>query len=259
MSCFGGFLKLSTAVKVPVGPMVDATDGFTLETSIALATTEAYLYKHDAAAAVDLGTATLSAHLGGGVYNLSLTASHTDTLGLLTLEVHDAAARPFRVSFMVLPANIYDSLIGGTDYLLTDVFQINGNVSSGFLSGTTNLNTDVIKVNGNASSGLLSGTTALNADVTKISGSSTAADNLEASALGIKAGGVVASGSSTTVIKTNLTETNNDHWNGRAIVFVTGANALVAAAISDYSGTSKDLTISAVPVAPSAGDTFVIV
>jgi hypothetical protein len=261
MSCFGGFLKLSTAVKVPVGPMVDAIDGFTLETSIALATTEAYLYKHDAAAAVDLGTATLSAHLGGGVYNLSLTASHTDTVGLLTLEVHDTAARPFRVSFMVLPAMIYDSLFAAaaTDYLQVDVTQIGGNAIAGFLSGTTLLNTDVIKVNGNVSSGLLSGTTALNADIAKISGSSTAADNLEASALGIKAGGVVSSGSSTTVIKTNLTETNNDHWNGRAIVFITGANALVAASITDYSGSSKDLTITAVPVAPAAADTFIIV
>lgn len=258
MSCFGGFLKQSTAVKVPVGPMVDATDGFTLETAIALATTEAYLYKHDAAAAVDLGTATLSAHLGGGVYNLSLTASHTDTLGLLTLEVHDAAARPFRLSFMVLPANIYDSLIGGTDYLLADVVQINGNASSGFLSGTTNLNADVIKVNGNNSSGLLSGTTAFNADTVKISGNSTAADNLEESAKGIVTG-TVSTSSTTTIITTNLTESTNDHYNGRRIVFITGALAGQVSEVTDYSGTSKNLTVTALTEAPANTDTFVLV
>lgn len=258
MSCFGGFLKISTAVKVPVGPFVDATDGFTLETAVALATTEAYLYKHDAAAAVDLGTATMSAHLGGGVYNLSLTASHTDTLGLLTLEVHDAAIRPFRLSFMVIPAVVYDSLIGGTDYLQTDILQINSNAASGFLSGTTNLNADVIKFNGNNSSGFLSGTTAINADTVKISGNSTAADNLEESAKGVVTG-TVASGSTTTTIKTNLTESTNDHYNGRTIVFITGALAGQVSTVSDYSGSSKDLTVTALTEAPANTDTFVLV
>lgn len=257
MSVFGGFLKQSTSVIVPIGPMVDATDGFTLETAIALATTEAYLFKHGGLA-IDAGTNTWSAHLGGGMYNLTLTASNTDTLGLLSVEVHDSAARPFRISFMVLPANIYDSLIGGTDKLQIDLTEISGNAVAAFMSGVNALNADVTKFNTNAASSFLSGTTALNADAIKISGNSTSADNLEEATKAVVTG-TVQSGSSTTTIKTNLSATNNDHYNGRTIVFLTGANAYVAAEILDYSGSSKDLTISAVPVAPANGNSFIIV
>lgn len=228
-------LRQSTSVIVPVGPMVDASDGTTLETSITYTSGEAYLTKHNAASSVDIGGNTVSAHLGGGMYNLTLTASDTDTVGLLTVVMADTAHRPVRHEFMVVPTNIYDSMIGG-DYLQVDVIQINSNAASGFLTGTDKLRADMIM----------------------ISGSSTAADNLEASALGITSG-IVQSGSTTTSIKTNLTETQNDHFNDRQIVFTSGAQAGVAAAIADYDGATKALTISAIPAAPSNGDTFVIV
>lgn len=251
-------LKQSTQIKVPVGPMVDATDGATLETAISWATGEAALIKNDDTAIVNIGTNTWSAHLGGGMYNVTLTASNTDTLGLLVIVGYDAAARPSRHEFMVVPSNVYDSMIGGTDLLQTDVTQINGNVSSGFLTSTTKLRADVILVDGNAASALLSGTTAFNADVTKISGTAGAADNLEASALGIVAS-TASTGGTLTNITTNLTESTNDHYNGRTIIFTSGVLTNQAQTIVDYNGTTKAITVAGFTEAASTTDAFVIV
>lgn len=228
-------LKQSTQIKVPMGPFVDATDGSTLETSITFATTEANVIKHDASAVVDIGVNTWSSHLGGGYYNVTLTASNTDTLGMLVVEAHDTAARPVRREFMVVPANIYDSLILGTDYLQADVIQINGNASSGFLTGTDHLK----------------------ADVQQINASTAAADNLSQGALALVTATAQTS-STTTVVKTNLTEATNDHYNGRTLTFTSGSLAGQSTTISDYSGSSKDLTVVALTEAPSNGDTFVI-
>ena len=228
-------LKQSTQIKVPMGPFVDATDGATLETSITFATTEANVIKHDASAVVDIGTNTWSSHLGGGYYNVTLTASNTDTLGMLVIEAHDTAARPVRREFMVVPANVYDSLIAGSDYLQADTIQINGNASSGFLSGTTHLN----------------------ADVQKINDSSTAADNLSKGALALVSA-TVQTNSTTTTVKTDLTEATNDHYNGRTLTFISGNLAGQSTEITDYSGSSKDLTVVALTEAPANGDIFVI-
>lgn len=228
------FLKQSTARVVPIGPCVDATDGSTLESSIVLASGEALLFKHAAAAGVNIGGNTWSAHLGGGMYNVTLTTSDTDTLGSLTIVVYDSAMRPYRVDAMVMAANVWDALFGA-DKLDVNVNQIGETAVANFMSGTTGLNADVTKVNTSAAAA---------------AGLAEAAKTLVT--------GTVASGSTTTVVKTNLTEATNDHYNGRMIGFVTGALAGQMATISDYSGASHDVTVSALTEAPSNGDTFVI-
>ena len=96
------------------------------------------------------------------------------------------------------------------------------------------------------------------ADVTKISGSATAADNLEQSALGIVPG-TVQTGTTTTTIETSLTESVDDVYIGRVIVFLTGTLAGEATDITDYNGTSKALTVTATAQTGANGDTFVII
>lgn len=64
---------------------------------------------------------------------------------------------------------------------------------------------------------------------------------------------------STTQMTTNLTETTDDHYNGRHVIWITGDLAGQESSISDYDGTSKMLTYDAVTEAPSDGDEFVIV
>ncbi len=209
-------LRQSTAVKVPVGPFVDASDGFTPETGVTLGAADAAeLVKHDSGSTVDISGATFT-HLQDGLYNLSLTASHTDTLGLLTVFIADTSVcRPVKQQFMVVPSVVWDSFIGGSDTIPADVHQI--------------------------------------------SGSATAADNLEDAAKTIVRGAVSGSSSTTTVTNTNLTEATNDHYNGRSIVFVTGNLAGQSAAITDYNGSTKALTHSALTEAAADTDEFVIV
>ena len=69
----------------------------------------------------------------------------------------------------------------------------------------------------------------------------------------------VQSGSTLTVVTTNLIETTDDHYVGRSLIFVTGNLAGQAAAISDYDGTSKSLTVSQLTEAPGAGDIAIII
>ncbi len=96
------------------------------------------------------------------------------------------------------------------------------------------------------------------ADARKISTSSSAADNLEAGALGIVVG-TCSTGSTTTSIVTNLTEATDDHYNGRVIIFTSGALAGQASDITDYNGTTKAITCTALTEAPANSDAFVIV
>ena len=101
-------------------------------------------------------------------------------------------------------------------------------------------------------------TNEVTADVTKVSGSATAADNLEAASLGIVTGtavtGTLAVGSCTT----SLTETDNDRYIGRTLVFTSSPLFGEATDITDYDGSTKILSYSNLTEAPVNGTTFVI-
>ena len=60
------------------------------------------------------------------------------------------------------------------------------------------------------------------------------------------------------MIDTALTEATDDHYNGRILTFVTGAVAGQSTDITDYNGTTNELTVTALTNAPSSGDAFVI-
>lgn len=251
-------LRQSTQVKVPLGPLVDATDGFTLEASVAFGSTDACIIKHDASAIVDISSNTFSSHLGAGLYNVTLTASNTDTLGLLSVIAYDAANRPFRSDYMVVPANVFDSFVLGTDYLDANVHQINGNASSGFLTSTDKLRADVIQINSNAASGFLSGTTMFNADVIQISGDATAANRLEAALDGVTTGTVSTASTTTSVTTTGLGTYSNDHFNGKTMTFTSGDLRGQSTSITDFNGTTNVFTVDALTAAPANTDTFIV-
>lgn len=104
----------------------------------------------------------------------------------------------------------------------------------------------------------LTATGNMKADALRVDGSATAASNLKSGALGIVASTCAAS-STSTVLKTNLTEATNDHYNGRVVVFTSGALAGQATSIEDYDGTAKELTVVELTEAPADTDAFVIV
>ena len=64
---------------------------------------------------------------------------------------------------------------------------------------------------------------------------------------------------STTQMTTNLSEASDDHYNGRIVVFLTGNLAGQATDITDYTGATKLITMTALTEAPANGDRFVIV
>jgi len=105
-------LKLSTASQeVPLGPFVDATDGFTLEDALGpIAAADIKLWKAGASALVNAsGTATF---MVDGTYVVVLDATDTNTVGPLTIIASPTGARPIRIHCEVLAAALYDSLFG---------------------------------------------------------------------------------------------------------------------------------------------------
>lgn len=117
-------VRANTQVIVPVGPFVDVGDGFTPETGITLgAADEAELLKHGSTSVVDIAAATWAAITSmDGYYALTLTTSHTDTEGQLTVVVQDdSVCLPVKMHFRVLSEAAYDSFYGAKDDGFMDV------------------------------------------------------------------------------------------------------------------------------------------
>jgi hypothetical protein len=124
------YLKQSTAVTVQFGPFVDKTDGVSLETGLATAmdnATTGIRVSKNGAVFVDRNSATAPAYDAMGCYRVELDATDTSAVGTLKIIFEEAATTlPVWMDFMVLPANAYDSLVGGTDTLQADLTQIGG-------------------------------------------------------------------------------------------------------------------------------------
>ncbi len=101
-------------------------------------------------------------------------------------------------------------------------------------------------------------------NITQLGGSSQAVINLATSALTAKTGVAVAGTLSTTQMTTNLPAPVIGTYAGRVMYFTSGLNEAFAVLITAYAVTGGKLTfqgynISALPVAPSVGDTFIII
>jgi hypothetical protein len=118
------YLKQSTAVTLKIGPFLDDADGKTAETGLAIAQADVRLSKNGANIA-QKNEATSCTHDELGVYGCPINATDTGTLGRLQLWVHESGALPVWHDFMVIPANVYDSLFS-TDKLEVDLLQMVG-------------------------------------------------------------------------------------------------------------------------------------
>jgi hypothetical protein len=99
-------------------------------------------------------------------------------------------------------------------------------------------------------------------ELDKIDYRSSSYAKLEASASTIVQGNPVAGTLSFTEMTTDLTETTDDHYNGRVLIFTSGVLAGQATDITDYDGASKKLTFTALSDQPATGGqltSFVIV
>ncbi len=140
-------LKQSTVSVINFGPILDKTDGVTLEegagiiTSLDHATTGIKLSKNGGTLTIreqgiNFIATTYDAH---GCYKVSLSAVDTGTLGRLRV-IHTEPATYLAVwhDFMVVPANVYNSLILGSasDYLDVAVVE-QANIDFGALQKTS--------------------------------------------------------------------------------------------------------------------------
>ncbi len=128
------FLKQSPGsnTTVQLGPFVDATDGKTPETSLTIASTDVQLSKNGASFASKNESTGLTGTGDTFGYYDCLLDSGTDlaTVGRLRVHVNVAGALPVWQDFMVLPANTYDSLVGGSDKLQVDTVELNSVAAS---------------------------------------------------------------------------------------------------------------------------------
>lgn len=136
------WLKQSTAVTVKIGPFIDQTDGYSAETALTIAQGDVRLSKNggDIAQKSDTGSCT---HDEIGVYNCSLNTTDTGTLGRLQLWVHESGALPVWHEFMVVPANVWDSMFG-SDKLQVHTDEMTAGVITASVVGTGAIDADAL-------------------------------------------------------------------------------------------------------------------
>lgn len=126
------YLRADTITEVTVGPAVAVGDGFTPVTTLSIASAdEAELIKHGATTATAISGTLATITNADGYYALDLSATDTNTEGRLVLLINDdSLILPIRHEFMVVNANVYDSLFAasGTDTLDVQVTGIGANV-----------------------------------------------------------------------------------------------------------------------------------
>jgi len=123
------FLRQSTAATRKIGPFVDSTDGVTPETGLTIAQADVRLSKNGGDFA-QKNDSTGCTHDEDGWYGCPLDATDTGTLGSLVVAIAVSGALPVWHEFMVLPADVYDALVSGSDVLEVDVTQIGGDTQS---------------------------------------------------------------------------------------------------------------------------------
>lgn len=120
------YLKQSTASQeVALGYFLDSTDGNTEETGLTIANTDIKLFKAGATTLANKNSGGAT-HISNGIYYAVLDATDTNTLGSLVIYCHPTGALATKVDCVVYPANVYDSLIGGTDLLDVSTTQLAG-------------------------------------------------------------------------------------------------------------------------------------
>ena len=166
-------LRQSTQIVVLFGPYVDKTDGVTAEVGLGAAATEI------SKAGVGFGAGpTLGTHDSDGWYPITLTTTHTNTLGNLTVKgVDDATHLPVWEHFTVVNTALFDALCASSGGAIPNavagaaggVFIAGTNAATTITTGLTttftgNLTGSVASVTGAV--GSVTGLTASNLDAT---------------------------------------------------------------------------------------------
>ncbi|HUX15374.1 MAG TPA: hypothetical protein VMW52_02820, partial [Phycisphaerae bacterium] len=274
------YLRYNTAVHITVGPFLDKADGITPEVALTVTNCKLTMTKDDDdgsgvnlildAAATASGGDNDMVHITGddaGFYDLELTAAQTNYYGRVMLAITDAANHcPVFHEFTILPQQVYDSMILGTDLLQVDVehwhnaatvvtggtslenFVAISNIMSLAVDTSGNVGADVNKFLGTAitetEGGLVAGAITKFFDKT----SPTGTINSLPDAVGGAAGGVMIAGSNAAITLAALTVSGGTTLSGNVslggTLGITGVVTL-ASGLEDEVGISlASLTIS---------------
>jgi hypothetical protein len=121
------WLREGSTATITIGPAVDQTNGYTPETGLTTASVdEISLWKNDDTTATDIHVNANLQHRSNGFYTLDFTATDTSDCGRLTVYIRDDdVCLPIWKDFMVMTANVFDSLASSTDQLQVDVAEWN--------------------------------------------------------------------------------------------------------------------------------------
>lgn len=123
------WIKQSTAATIKLGPFLDDTDGKTAETALAISQADIRLSKNggDFVQSNNVAGAT---HDENGYYDVPLNATDTNTLGTLRVAVFESGALPVWQDYMVVPANVWDSMFGASTLNVNVATMSSGAVDS---------------------------------------------------------------------------------------------------------------------------------
>lgn len=136
-------LKQSTAATIKLGPFVDDTDGKTAETSLTISQADIRLSKNGGDFA-QTNNAAGATHDELGYYDVPLDTTDTDTLGRLRVAVSKAGALPVWQDFVVVTANVYDTLCS-TDKLDVNVAEMASGIITATVIATDAIDADALK------------------------------------------------------------------------------------------------------------------
>jgi hypothetical protein len=234
------WLRVSTAVDIKIGPLLDDTDGKTAEIALTISQADVRLAKNNGNWAQKNET-TSAAHEENGWYEVNLNTTDTDTLGILIVAVNESGALPVWREFLVVTANIYDSYFS-TDLIQTDVTQLLGTAwATPATAGLTDVNVKQISTDGPAADNAeaffdgagyagTGNTIPTVTNVTTVNG--LAANVITAASLAADAvteirslvsGTSDAGGSTTTMVDAALTQADANYWKGKFILFTSGS------------------------------------
>lgn len=158
-------------------------------------------------------------HRNNGMYGVTFDATDTATCGELKGSVVVSGAMVVAFTFFVIEEAIYDALFAASAAAFDSSQRV---------------------------------------DIGKLLGSATDATNLQKAADSMFRGAVTGSTSTTTLIDSSLTQSANDHWKGRILMFTSGALQYQATDITAFDASLDKLTFSALTGSPSNGDTYII-
>ena len=238
-------LKQSTAFTFRVGPFLDDTDGKTAETGLTIAQADMQISKNGGAFAQTSDAAPTTTHDADGWYQCPLTTTDTDTLGAFTIQIGMAGALPVWEHFIVVPANVFDSLVAGSETLNADVTEWLGTAAATPTVGGV----PEVDVTHWLGTGVSAGTAGIpSVNTTAIFNNILPALLLERW-LNEGKTSTADSGTTTTLVDTSLSEAD-DLWNGALLVFTNGTNNGYTAIVTDFDAATDTLTFT--PAVPNA-------